>query len=75
VRRLLVLLLSAPIHLYRWALSPLLPRACRFHPSCSAYALEALQRHGPVRGVGLTVWRLARCQPFAKGGEDPVPER
>lgn len=72
--RLLVLLLQAPIRLYRRILSPLLPRACRFHPSCSVYALEALELHGPVRGLGLAAWRLCRCQPFSRGGLDPVPE-
>ncbi|MBM4380862.1 MAG: membrane protein insertion efficiency factor YidD [Deltaproteobacteria bacterium] len=66
-------LLAAPIHLYRWTLSPLLPRACRFHPSCSAYALTALQRHGPFRGLYLTARRLARCHPFHPGGVDEVP--
>jgi uncharacterized protein len=71
--RLWVLLLQAPIRAYRRVLSPLLPAACRFHPSCSAYALEALERHGPLRGVGLTLWRLGRCQPFCAGGFDPVP--
>lgn len=74
MRGLLVRLLQAPVRLYRRVLSPLLPPACRFHPSCSAYALEALEVHGPVRGLGLTVWRLARCQPFSRGGLDPVPE-
>jgi putative membrane protein insertion efficiency factor len=66
-------LLAAPIHLYRWTLSPLLPRACRFHPSCSAYALAALQRHGPFKGLWLTLRRLGRCHPFHPGGLDPVP--
>jgi len=73
VRRALVLLLQAPIRAYRRVLSPLLPRACRFHPSCSVYALEALEVHGPLKGLFLTAWRLARCQPFARGGLDPVP--
>jgi uncharacterized protein len=72
----LAFVLSLPIRLYRITLSPLLPRGvCRFHPSCSAYALEALEVHGAVRGVLLTVWRLVRCQPFCTGGMDPVPPR
>jgi putative membrane protein insertion efficiency factor len=58
---------------YQVVLSPLLPASCRFFPSCSAYAIEALQRHGTVKGVALTVRRLARCQPFCTGGYDPVP--
>lgn len=72
--RFLALLLMLPIRLYRWTLSPLLPRACRFHPSCSAYALAALERHGPLRGAALAARRLARCHPFSEGGLDPVPD-
>jgi uncharacterized protein len=66
-------LLSLPIHLYRLALSPLLAPACRFHPSCSRYALEALHVHGPGRGLLLAIRRLARCHPLVPGGVDPVP--
>lgn len=66
-------LLIALVRVYRFALSPLLPRACRFHPSCSAYALEALQVHGPWRGAFLAARRLSRCHPFNDGGVDPVP--
>jgi hypothetical protein len=58
---------------YRRWVSPALPPRCRFHPSCSAYALEALETHGASRGVALTVWRLLRCHPFHPGGFDPVP--
>ena len=56
----------------RW-ISPLLPPSCRFHPSCSAYAIEALQVHGLLRGGALTAWRLLRCAPWHPGGIDPVP--
>jgi putative membrane protein insertion efficiency factor len=66
-------LLALPIRLYKRWLSPLLPPACRFHPTCSVYALEALQKHGALRGVRLILWRLLRCQPFHPGGFDPVP--
>jgi uncharacterized protein len=66
-------LLALPIRFYRRFLSPLLPPACRFHPSCSSYALQALHKHGALRGVRLIVWRLLRCQPFHPGGFDPVP--
>ena len=66
-------LLALPIRLYKRLLSPLLPPACRFHPTCSVYALEALQKHGALHGLRLTLWRLLRCQPFHPGGFDPVP--
>ena len=58
---------------YRWFLSPWLGSACRFTPTCSAYALEALQQHGPGRGSLLTAKRLIRCHPWCAGGHDPVP--
>jgi putative membrane protein insertion efficiency factor len=60
---------------YRRWLSPALPARCRFYPSCSAYALEAVARHGAVRGTGLALWRLLRCNPFHPGGYDPVPSK
>jgi putative membrane protein insertion efficiency factor len=76
-RTVFVRVLSAPIVGYRRWISPLLPPACRFHPSCSAYALEALQTHGPVKGLLLAVRRLSRCHPFTflggGSGIDPVP--
>lgn len=56
----------------RW-ISPLLPPSCRFYPSCSAYAIEALQVHGLIRGTALAAWRLLRCAPWHPGGVDPVP--
>ena len=60
---------------YRRWISPALPARCRFYPSCSAYALEAVSRHGAIRGTGLAIWRLLRCHPFHPGGFDPVPPR
>jgi putative membrane protein insertion efficiency factor len=63
------------IRFYQRFLSPLWPPVCRFQPTCSAYALEALKRHGLWRGIWLTIRRLSRCHPFCKGGFDPVPER
>lgn len=71
--RLLAMALSLPIRLYRVTLSPLLGNVCRFHPSCSAYALGALEAHGPFKGLYLTARRLSRCHPFHPGGLDPVP--
>ena len=62
------------IRLYQWTVSPLLGPACRFHPSCSQYALEALLRFGVLRGGALALRRLARCHPWNPGGFDPVPE-
>lgn len=61
------------IRLYQRLLSPLLGRHCRFHPSCSQYAMDALRIHGFIRGSGYAVWRILRCQPFCAGGYDPVP--
>ena len=76
-RRFAVAILSAPIRAYRLAISPLLPPSCRFAPSCSAYALEALALHGPVKGGALAIRRLSRCHPIAclggGAGYDPVP--
>ncbi len=66
-------ILLALIGGYRRLVSPLLPPACRFYPSCSAYAAEAVRRHGALRGSLLTVKRLARCHPLCEGGVDPVP--
>jgi putative membrane protein insertion efficiency factor len=70
---LLVRALVLPIRLYKALLSPLLPRLCRFHPSCSVYAMQALEEHGPIRGLWLAARRLSRCHPFHPGGLDPVP--
>jgi putative membrane protein insertion efficiency factor len=76
--RLVISALSAPIHFYRRFISPLSPPACRFQPTCSAYALEALQTHGPVRGVQLAIKRVLRCHPISwlggSSGFDPVPK-
>ena len=67
--------LALPIIAYRRWISPALPARCRFYPSCSAYAMEALATHGAWRGLRLTLWRLLRCQPFHPGGYDPVPPK
>jgi hypothetical protein len=61
------------VRLYQVALSPLLPASCRYTPSCSVYAIEALERYGAARGSWLAVRRIGRCHPFHAGGYDPVP--
>jgi len=65
--------LVAAIRLYQRSVSKLLPRACRFHPSCSEYAAQAIGKYGVARGLGLAARRLARCGPWHPGGHDPVP--
>jgi putative membrane protein insertion efficiency factor len=64
---------TAPLRFYRRFLSRLKPPMCRFSPTCSQYAIEAVEMHGVVRGTGLAMWRIARCHPLCKGGYDPVP--
>lgn len=63
----------ALVRLYQLTLGRLLPGRCRFHPSCSRYAIDALRGHGFLRGAGLAVWRVLRCGPWTEGGLDPVP--
>jgi hypothetical protein len=60
------------LRVYKFALSPLLPSACRFYPTCSEYMREAVERYGTARGVAKGVWRLLRCHPWHEGGFDPV---
>lgn len=72
--RLTKALLAAPIRLYRLFLSPLLPPSCRFHPSCSEYALQAVERYGAPKAALLIIKRLLRCHPFHPGGYDPLPD-
>lgn len=75
MKALLVRLLLMPLRFYKWALSPLLPPMCRFHPSCSVYAMGAIAVHGPFKGSWLSARRVVRCHPFNRGGFDPVPPR
>lgn len=69
MRRTLIALIRA----YQWLLSPILGSNCRFHPSCSQFAAEAIQIHGPLRGFGMALRRISRCHPWHAGGYDPVP--
>lgn len=69
----LVWVLTVPIKIYRAAISPMLPASCRYSPTCSEYALEALKKHGPLKGSYLALKRIMRCHPWGGSGYDPVP--
>lgn len=73
VSNLIGKLLILPIRFYQGAISPHFPATCRFTPTCSQYAVEAIRRHGPVRGLWLALRRLSRCHPWGGSGHDPVP--
>jgi putative membrane protein insertion efficiency factor len=66
-------ILIALVYFYKKAISPYLPGSCRFTPTCSEYAVQAIKKHGALKGTALAVWRILRCNPFCKGGYDPVP--
>lgn len=68
-------LLIGAIHWYQRGISPLSPPSCRFTPTCSQYAIEAIERFGAFKGAALALWRILRCHPLCKGGYDPVPEK
>jgi putative membrane protein insertion efficiency factor len=63
----------AILRFYKQRISPALPQACRYHPTCSEYAYEAVEKYGIIKGGRLATWRILRCNPFGKGGWDPVP--
>ncbi|MCQ2128827.1 MAG: membrane protein insertion efficiency factor YidD [Bacteroidaceae bacterium] len=71
--RMIVKVLCLPIYFYRKCISPFTPPSCRFTPTCSQYAVEALKKHGPVKGLCLAIWRILRCNPWGGSGYDPVP--
>ena len=73
LNQLVVKILILPIKFYKYAISPHLPPTCRFTPSCSQYAMEALKKHGAIKGTILTIKRLLRCHPWGGSGYDPVP--
>ena len=68
-------LFLAPLHLYRRVISPLIPQRCRYYPSCSAYAVEAVREYGVIRGFVLASWRVMRCNPLSRGGLDHVHDQ
>jgi len=71
VKRLLIRL----VRFYQKGISPLKPPCCKYIPTCSQYAVEALERFGALKGTALAIWRILRCNPFSRGGYDPVPEK
>ncbi len=73
IRNLITKLLILPIRGYQRFISPLTPPVCRFTPTCSNYAIQAIQKHGPLRGTWLAIKRIARCNPWGGSGYDPVP--
>jgi uncharacterized protein len=73
--RFLGFLLIVPVKIYQWTISPLFPDACRYDPTCSAYTIEAIKVHGPLKGVYLGAKRISRCHPWGGHGHDPVPEK
>ncbi len=73
IRRAIIFLLVLPIRFYQLCISPMLPAACRYQPTCSQYAIEAIRRHGPFKGLWLALRRIARCHPWGGSGYDPVP--
>ena len=73
VMRFIGWLLILPIRFYQKFISPLTPATCRFTPSCSHYAIQAIRKHGPFKGLALAVWRILRCNPWGGSGYDPVP--
>ncbi len=75
LRRIISHLLLLPVYFYRAAISPLLPPVCRYTPTCSQYAIEAIKKHGPFNGLWLAIKRIARCHPWGGSGHDPVPPK
>ena len=75
IRSLFVYLLIVPVRIYQWAISPWLPKTCRYHPTCSEYAIQALRIHGPVIGLLMGTKRILSCHPWGGHGLDPVPPR
>jgi putative membrane protein insertion efficiency factor len=75
IGKILSWILLIPIYFYKKVISPITPPACRFTPTCSTYAVQAIKKHGPIKGFILATWRILRCNPFGGYGYDPVPEK
>ena len=75
IRLSLIFILTVPIKIYQWVISPLLPKTCRYVPTCSEYALDALRIHGPVKGLIMGTRRILSCHPWGGQGYDPVPPK
>jgi len=75
IRWLLISLLIIPIKIYQWIISPALPKTCRYYPSCSEYAIDALKIHGPIKGLIMGTKRILSCHPWGGHGHDPVPPK
>jgi putative membrane protein insertion efficiency factor len=75
IRIILTWVLLTPIYIYKYVISPIMPAACRYTPTCSQYAVEALKIHGPFKGFLLATWRILRCNPWGGHGYDPVPSK
>lgn len=73
LKKIFLMLLILPIRFYQLAISPHFPPACRYTPTCSQYAIEAIRKHGPLKGLWLGVKRICRCHPWGGSGYDPVP--
>ncbi len=73
MRSVMIAIIAFPIKLYRKFISPLFPPSCRFYPTCSTYALQALDKYGPLKGLYLSIKRISKCHPFHPGGYDPLP--
>lgn len=73
VHQALVYLLIFPVKIYQWTISPMIGPSCRYTPTCSTYSIEALKKHGPIKGLWLAIKRIASCNPWGGSGYDPVP--
>jgi len=74
MKKLPAIILAAFVKFYQFALSPLWPNSCRYYPSCSEYTRQAILTHGAIKGVGMGTWRIIRCNPWSRGGYDPVKQ-